>query len=175
MQQPPQKVSTNFFMTTDLQRLRELFAGFIAIIMILGMIVLLVIAVFNISSIDVFNHAKDLLLVINPFVGVVIGYYFNKVTSDARAENAEADARTANLTAQDATIGQTQAESQARAATAEASNLKGALGQVVNAVENAGGPSATGTTPGTLGVGAKDSAENIQLLLALERAKQLLN
>lgn len=46
-----------------------------------------------------FDRLKDLLLFINPLVGVVIGYYFNRVSTEARAENAERTAQGATATA----------------------------------------------------------------------------
>jgi len=46
-----------------------------------------------------YARVKDLLLFINPLLGVIIGYYFNKVSSDLRAETAEMAARTASVTA----------------------------------------------------------------------------
>jgi hypothetical protein len=75
-------------------------------VIVLGFVILVVftIGVAVNGSEDAFGRAKDLLLFINPIVGVVIGYYFNKATSDARSENAEQNAKEATQTAQKATI-----------------------------------------------------------------------
>jgi hypothetical protein len=50
-----------------------------------------------------YAQVKDLLIFVNPFLGLVIGYYFQKSASDARAQNAERwaiEANAANLQSQ---------------------------------------------------------------------------
>ena len=58
----------------SLEKLREYFAGGIAILIILSMLLIGVVAVQKLGDPLQFQAAKDLLLLITPFVGVVIGY-----------------------------------------------------------------------------------------------------
>jgi hypothetical protein len=69
-----------------------------------------------------FARAKDLLLFINPILGVVIGYYFNKASTEGRAEQAEENTRAA--------------QAQMRRATTEAARAQAALGAVRAAAED---------------------------------------
>lgn len=157
----------------SLERLREYIAGGIALIIILGMILISGIAIQNLPNAEQFARAKDLLLLITPFVGVVIGYYFNKVTADARAAALQRAADAANQTAIAATTESERAQEQAQVAQNQAAQARGALSEVVTASENVG--AGQPTQPGTLGGEAGDSSKNIELLLALERAKRVLN
>ncbi|HZQ07543.1 MAG TPA: hypothetical protein VFD70_13260 [Anaerolineae bacterium] len=93
-----------------LEKLRELVAGGLAFLLILTFLIMCVIAVQNLPNADVFQRTKDLLLLINPFVGVVIGYYFNKVTSDARATALQRAADTASAEALEATTDRERAQ-----------------------------------------------------------------
>ncbi|MCB0214523.1 MAG: hypothetical protein KDJ52_34605 [Anaerolineae bacterium] len=88
-----------------LRRFREYVAAGIAVIIVLGTVLMMIVALqatSNAESPEQFAQVKDLLLIINPLLGVVVGYYFNKVSTEARAENAEATAHTAVITAQEA-------------------------------------------------------------------------
>lgn len=60
------------------------------------------------------------LLIVNPLLGVVIGYYFNKVSTEARAESTESTAQSATMSAQQATEARNAAEAEAQAARSEA-------------------------------------------------------
>jgi hypothetical protein len=82
-----------------------------------------------------FLHVKDLLLFVNPLVGVVVGYYFNKVSTEARAESAEAAVRTTTASAQQALAQRAEAESQARASGEDAREVREMLGEIIPAAE----------------------------------------
>ena len=103
------------------RRLREQMAAAIAGIIVLSFVVMTTLAFFYTTDPNAFSRAKDLLLFINPVVGVVIGFYFNKASTEARAESAEKTARTANDTAQQAVQERAEAAAQATQATAQAS------------------------------------------------------
>jgi len=62
-------------------RFRERVAALIAVVIILASLVILVLAFHSIDDKERFARAKDLLLIINPVLGVVIGYYFNRVST----------------------------------------------------------------------------------------------
>jgi len=78
---------------SKMQVFREWVAAILSIIVILGAFSMIAAAFYQ------YARVKDLLLFINPLLGVIIGYYFNKVSSDLRAETAEMAARTASVTA----------------------------------------------------------------------------
>lgn len=81
---------------------KESVAALIAIVLV-GCLVFMIRQAFqslgSAQSDPSFDRLKDLLLFINPLVGVVIGYYFNRVSTEARAENAERTAQGATATA----------------------------------------------------------------------------
>src|SRR5690242_20273750 len=83
-----------------LSRFREAITALIALVIIAGTIILIAIAAG--ASADQFARLKDLLLIVNPVVGIVIGYYFNRTSTVGRAESAEASAKDANEAAQKA-------------------------------------------------------------------------
>ncbi len=116
------------------RRLREFVAAAIALVVIIGAVVMLVQAFTYISSPE-FDRVKDLLLFINPLLGVVVGYYFNRATSEPRAEKAETTATAAMATAQQASEARNQAEAEAEVAKGEAEEVKEALKEVDEAAE----------------------------------------
>ena len=105
---------------TSLRRFREYVAAGIALLVVLGTFGMLIAAFSYIESNETFARVKDLLLIVNPFLGVVIGYYFNKVSTEARAESAESTARTATANAQQAVTRAEVAENTAQVAQADA-------------------------------------------------------
>src|SRR5262245_37539536 len=104
----------------SLRRFREYVAAGIALLVVLGTFGMLIAAFWYIDSNESFARVKDLLLIVNPFLGVVIGYYFNKVSTEARAESAENTARTATASAQQAVTRAEVAENTAQTAQANA-------------------------------------------------------
>lgn len=157
----------------SLERLREYIAGALALIIVLGLIITGYIAVQNLPNAEQFQRAKDLLLIINPFVGVVIGYYFNKVTSDARAAALQRASDAASQAALLATSDRDRAVQQAETAQTQAERMRGALTEMVTAAESSGV-----VAPGKLGtLGAADPAvlnQQVELRVALERARRAL-
>lgn len=98
LEQKPPDTSPDAF----LRHLREYVAAGIAIIIVLGTVVLMIRAISATSDEEQFARVKDLLLIVNPLLGVVLGYYFNKASTEARAENAESTAQNAVVNAQEA-------------------------------------------------------------------------
>jgi hypothetical protein len=145
-------------------RLRETIAAAIAGCIVLGTLVLIGIAVAMASSAETFGRVKDLLLFVNPLVGYVIGYYFNKVSTEARAENAEAVARDSSQAAVDAMQARGQAEVKAEEATGSLADLEQAAAKLV--------PQPRAGTLGDAGDGAQRA--DPELLAALSRARRVL-
>ena len=100
-----------------LRRFREYVTATLAGMICLGTVVLIGIAFASVNDEAAFNRAKDLLLFLNPIVGVVFGYYFTKVSTEGRAESAEANAQAASANAQRALNARAAAEADARFAT----------------------------------------------------------
>lgn len=84
------------------ERVSSLLAGLIVVIAVIVLLVAVIVAVRAENTAEAFNNLKDVLGFLNPLLGVILGYYFNKVSSENRAENAEKSARIANATAQEA-------------------------------------------------------------------------
>jgi hypothetical protein len=159
-----------------LRRLREGVAATIALVVIVGTLLMMVQAFNYLSTPEQFGRVKDLLLFVNPLVGVVIGYYFNKVTSEARAEMAETTAKAATASAQQAVEERSQAQVQAVQATNETRSVKSALWEMGQAAEKL-----MGASPPRVGVLRADEESGevvedprLQLQLAWQRAKRLL-
>lgn len=167
---------TNPVLATQLalERLREFVAGGLAFLLIIAFLVMALIAILNLPNADVFQRTKDLLLMINPFVGVVIGYYFNKVSSDARANALQRAADTASETAIVATADRDRAVQQTETAQTQTQQMRGALSEMVTAAEGVTA-SQTGKL-GALAAGEQPITDaDIQFRVALERAKRALN
>ena len=161
--------------TTDpgLRRFREYVAAAIAVLVILGTIVMMIVALRYVGSSDQFARVKDLLLIVNPLLGVVIGYYFNKVSTEARAESAESTAQSATMSAQQATEARNVAEAEAQAAKSEAEEALSTLSEVSQAAEKV---LSQAPAPGVLRVGEEGEPvedARLELQVALARAKRI--
>lgn len=84
---------------TGLRYLREIAALLIAAV-ILGGFLLMMYDIYSHVGDEHHHERKDLLQIFTGFLGIVIGYYFNRVSTEARAEKAESAARRANETTQ---------------------------------------------------------------------------
>jgi ABC-type transporter Mla subunit MlaD len=173
------------------RKLRERLAAALAVIIVLGFVVMMFVAFFFIGSgatDPAFDRVKDLLLFVNPLVGVVLGYYFNKVSTDARAENAErtAQAASSSLQTSQSTLQQTQTQLQTAQQTAD--EAKTTLGQLIDPVQQTlqqMSPS-QGATPEAFGSDSRgdlapipvaptlDPQTRLNLEMALARAKRLV-
>jgi hypothetical protein len=128
-----------------------------------------------------FNRVRDLLLIINPLVGVVIGYYFNKTSTDARAEQAEATARGAQAGAQASERARERAEQGMQAAQTRSDEAMAVLSEVSDSAqvmlnqEAAAGAPLLGGAPGSEGDGGIAAANaRADMQAALARARRLL-
>ena len=110
---------------------------------------------------EALTRAKDLLTLVSPFAGMVIGYYFNKATSDARAENAEENAKVATETAQKAQIEREKAVEQAQKSEKEIKEMRTDLLEMWTAAEETVKqvPGDTGS-PATRGLGTLSGEES---------------
>jgi hypothetical protein len=174
----PEQPSPKSAIDPDLaiRRLREYVSAGMAGVIILGTILMMILAFSHLQTPDEFARVKDLLLFINPLLGVVIGYYFNKVTSEARAETAEKTVQSAMTSAQQASVERDKAAAEANTAKSEVEETKEVLQEMVQATEKTLAETpAEGTT--TLAVDEKGRpapAPSVELQLAWTRAKRLL-
>ncbi len=172
-EKPPVEVTAD----PGLRRFREYVAAVIAVIVVLGTIVMMVIALFYVGSSDQFSRVKDMLLLVNPLLGVVIGYYFNKVSTEARAESAEMTAQSAALNAQQAAEARNVADAEAQAARIEAREAQSVLVEVSQAAEKVLSQ-VPAPAPGVLRVGEEGEPvedARLELQVALARAKRIIS
>ncbi|MDX1614546.1 MAG: hypothetical protein R3300_09565 [Candidatus Promineifilaceae bacterium] len=162
-----------------LRRFREYITALFAGLLILATLVLIFMAASNAGSDQAFGRIKDLLLFINPLVGVAVGYYFSKATTQSAVEGAEATARDATVHAQALHEARQEAEAEATRAAQAAVRARSALQELVTATEEAvtdGGA----TSPAGLVLGDSEAAPapapvDLDLVLALERARRVLD
>lgn len=164
------------FTDPALRRFREYVAAGIAITVIIGTFVLLILAFFQIGNDQNFTRAKDLLLIANPMIGVVIGYYFNKASTEARAENAEATAQSASISAQQAAEARNQATAEASQVKAEYQQTMAVLSDLDQAAEKMLALTSGGAETGVLGASGDTSAlsARMELEAAVARARRML-
>jgi hypothetical protein len=165
---------------------RERMAALIAIIIIVSGFVLVGLTLLFVDNAERFNRAKDLLLFVNPLLGVAIGYFFNKVTSDARAETAEKAADVASSTVQQAAQDRAAAIVEAEKLRGETDQMKTALEDLTNSAqeiltqpESAAGPglgklSLEGDTTRS-SASTDDLRARMQLEASMKRAQKWLN
>jgi hypothetical protein len=84
------------------ERVSSLLAGLIVVVAVIVLLVAVATALRTEEPGQAFTNVKDVLGFLNPLLGVILGYYFNKVSSENRAENAEKTARVAAANAQQA-------------------------------------------------------------------------
>lgn len=148
--------------TAQLAMYREKVAGSLSILLVVtfNVSVLTILGVLCFGRIpQAFEKMKDILLFLNPIIGYVLGYYFNKVTTEARAEKAEAVVKSTSAVAQQATAS-------AQEAHKEAQVTRSALLDLTQSAE------AVLTESGTDGTRAFNPAE-VDLRTSLSRAKRL--
>jgi hypothetical protein len=66
----------------------------IAVVFILLFVAGVTLAAFALDDEARFDRARQLIVIVAPLVGTILGYYFNKTVSDPRIENAEQQAQT---------------------------------------------------------------------------------
>lgn len=158
-----------------LSRAKEAVASLLALIIVLTLLVMLwkAFRVLSTDSDKAFQQVKDLLLFINPLVGVVIGYYFNKVSTEARAESAEATAQAATTTAQQAAEARQEAENRASEAESVSDSAREALDEIIPAAEAvlARQPATAALADGN-GEAASVAGARLELQHALQRARR---
>jgi hypothetical protein len=114
-----------------IRRLREVVAAALAVVVTLFTLSMTWRTFGLIADGDSFLRSKDLLLVLTPFFGVVLGYYFNKVSTEGRAERAEQNAQAATAEALDARTKRAQAEVQTAGLREKTHGFRSGLDQLV--------------------------------------------
>jgi len=74
---------------------KEAITGCMGILIILATLVVALVAIFVANQTDTWTRAKDVLVILNGLVGVVLGYYFGRMPGEARADKAEGEAQSA--------------------------------------------------------------------------------
>jgi hypothetical protein len=157
-------------------RAREYIAGGLALVIVVGAVAMMILAFLYVDAPDnnlAFARVKDLLLFINPLLGVVLGYYFNKVSTEARAERAEQSATTAAGLASQAALARDRAQAAVQDAQTVVTEHKLVLSEVSTLSRQL--LQRDEGDPAVLGVAepADDDALRRELRDALERARRL--
>jgi hypothetical protein len=167
----------------QLRRFREYVAALFAAIFIVATIAMIIFAFVNSADAEANARMKDLLLIVLPYTGVVLGYYFNRVTTETRVEKAENVAQNAMASAQSATLERQQAREEAEAVSQEAEKWKSSVAelyplskQIVSELESAPGPleELSGSAEALRSQADEIYKTRVALESALERARQLL-
>ena len=168
----------------SLKRFREYVTASIALVIIVGTIIMIIIAMLTSGDVAQSQRMKDLLLLVLPLTGTVLGYYFTKTSTETRAENAEYTAKTASNVAQQATQAQQTAQSQAvqaqqavqelsqksEAADAVMHEMDTKLGEadaLLEKLEKSGAGAGEAAAGVSFGIGEEDTAGNQELLDAI--------
>lgn len=177
---PPAPAIGNSLNEIWLRWVKELVSALIGVGLVVGLLLLIRRALDFLGGEETdapFQKVKDLLLFINPLVGVVIGYYFNRVSTEARAENAERTAHGATTTAQLAQTARGEAEAQAQVNKAEADEAKSVLQDIIPAAETVLSqmPPPAPAVLGSAGTASVDvlAETRVNLQRSLERARAL--
>ena len=164
-----------------LRTLREYVAAVIAGIIVLGTSVLIGLALQFADDQERFSRAKELVQILVPVLTFVVGYYFNKVTTENRAESAEAVARGATAQAQQASEGRNLAQAEAASAKRAEEEAKRSLKEVGEAGERMAERRERGAATERELLGAEEGGAQAleqarhEFRLAWTRAKRLLN
>jgi calcineurin-like phosphoesterase family protein len=138
--------------STTAGSLREWVTAILAVLIVVGAMFAIGAVLKNIDDDTKFKNAKDILLLVNPLLGLVIGFYFTKNAVEGRAEHAEASAKQALDTAKSAET--------ARTAAKEDSEQKGAvLREVANFLREGG------SGPVAIARAATTAADRVNVLL----------
>ncbi|MBP7146990.1 MAG: hypothetical protein KBD01_05560 [Acidobacteria bacterium] len=158
-----------------LTRLREYVTAGLAALVVVGSLSLVIIALGYVDTPESFARVKDLLLIVNPVLGLVLGYYFNRTTTEARAEHAERTAEIASRTASESLEARRRAETDAQAARSQWNEMRSTLEDVSTAASDMmnQAPPASRTLGGEPGTG-RDDETRLALQVALARAQRLL-
>jgi len=133
-EKPPQRELSEI--DFNMRKFREIVTATIAFIVILVYpIGMAIVSVNFIDTPEEHDRLKDLILFVNPLLGFVLGYYFNKTSTEARAENAESTAKAAVTTAQQASMQREKAQDTADKALQKVEEAKGVMQDMGSAVE----------------------------------------
>ena len=100
-------------------------------VLLVGAVVILIALAMAYWSLESYARAKDILLFVNPFIGLVLGYFFQKAASEGRAEHAEQAAESAAGVATQAQIERQQAQGQLEQTREHAAEQRDALSDLV--------------------------------------------
>jgi hypothetical protein len=155
-----------------LRRFREYVASGIALLIVVsGLGMVLYVLLRMTGEKEQFERGKDVLLFINPIIGLVIGYYFNKASTEARAESAEKSAHEAHNTSVQAVNEREHAQAAAQTATVAATKARKALKDLADAASQMVGERSEDATLGISGARRSDATSALQQ--ALQRAREI--
>lgn len=156
---------------TGLRYLREIIALLIAAVILGGFLLMIRDMYLNIGD-EHHQERKDLLQIFTGFLGIVIGYYFNRVSTEARAEKAETAARRANETVQGVNVERADALRESSLAKEAAVIAKSELRNLLHAARTLPDTPDKGQTRAAVS-GSSSVEDELKILQdAVERAKK---
>lgn len=152
-----------------LSRIREYVTAALALIMLATTGILILSSLKYINNSESFSRVTDLLKTVIPLLTFVFGYYFNKTSTEPRAEKAEETARVAAVDALQAIEAKTHADSDAKMAKDETRDVKSALAELGQTTEKYLSHLSS-PRPGTLRGGQNQTESEEKLRLELRAA-----
>lgn len=142
-----------------IQLLKEYVAATLGIVLVVGTVILAFMAFLGNSTDANFQHLKDVLLILNGLSGVVLGYYFGRIPSDARASQAQKQ------------VVETQAQAQQQVAVAQqqAQQAQTRALEVIDQVQELADQTAPGSAADTRGLESASGVDIHQKLRDIAR------
>jgi len=152
-----------------LSRIREYVAAALALIILATTVILILLSLKYTDNSESFSRANELLETLIPLLTFVLGYYFNKTSTEPRAEKAEETARAANDDARKANEAKARADSDAQMSKDETRDVKSALAELGQTTEKYLSR-VSSPRPGTLGEEQNQTESEEKLRLELRAA-----
>ena len=154
--------------------LREYVAAALALIILATTVILILLSLKYTDNSESFSRANELLETLIPLLTFVLGYYFNKTSTEPRAEKAEETARTAAVDALQAIEARTRADLDAQMAKDKTRDVKSALAELGQTTEKYLSR-VSSPTPSTLTLSGEQDQTESEEKLRLELRAALLH
>lgn len=152
-----------------LSRIREYVAAALALIILATTGIVILSSLKYTNNSESFSRVNELLATLIPLLTFVLGYYFNKTSTEPRAEKAEETARAAAINALQAIEARARADSDAKMAKDKTRDVRSALAGLEQTTEKYLSHLSS-PRPGTLGENQNQTESEEKLRLELRAA-----
>ena len=152
-----------------LSRFREYVTAALALIILATTVILILLSLKYTNNSESFSRVNELLETLIPLLTFVLGYYFNKTSTEPRAEKAEETARAAAINALQAIEARARADSDAKMAKDKTRDVRSALAGLEQTTEKYLSHLSS-PRPGTLGEKQDQTESEEKLRLELRAA-----